>query len=318
MREWPRDSVPRAVTGLAAIREHIQDDSVVRWVDYVVSDRDELDAFVDFIGVDDLLVEYTFEPMERPKLSFLHKQTMFVVYATFAGDEDFVRVSGVVRGNLVVTIRSDSRLDVQSLMDAVDDDDQASIDEDDVVDVNRVLYTILDGMVDTHFDTIQRLDEQIDELESALFDTEEIPGSFTKDAYMVRKHIAHLRRVVLPMREVAVGLERHRVASRKDPWFQDLEDHVLRAVEWTESIRDVLAGLMDTKLQLQDQQTNIAMKKLAAWAAIIAIPTLITGFYGQNVPYPGSNQPWGFWVSVALIIVTVLVFYWLFKKIDWL
>lgn len=318
MREWPQGASVRDVTGLEAIRSRIQDDSVVRWVDIVAGDRDTLEPFVEFIGVDDQLVEYTFEPMERPKLSFIHNETMFVVYATYEGDEDYVRVSGVVKGNLVVTVRSDCRLDIRSLMRAVDDDEQAPIDDADAVDTNRVLYTILDGMVDTHFETIQQLDGQIDDLESELFDSDEIPPTFAKDAYLVRKQIAHLRRVVLPMREVAVGLERHRVASRKDPWFQDLEDHVLRAVEWTESIRDVLTGLMDTQLQLQDQRTNIAMKKLAAWAAIIAIPTLITGFYGQNVPYPGFSQDWGFWTSTVLIVATVVGFYWLFKKIDWL
>lgn len=60
------------------------------------------------------------------------------------------------------------------------------------------------------------------------------------------------------------------------------------------------------------------MKKVTSWAAIIAVPTAITGFYGQNVPYPGCGQIWGFWVSTAAIIVIAGALYLLFKRRDWL
>ncbi len=71
------------------------------------------------------------------------------------------------------------------------------------------------------------------------------------------------------------------------PYYQDVYDHVLRATEWTESLRDLVATIVETNLTLQDNRLNLIMKKVTSWAAIIAVPTAVTGFYGQNLPYPG-------------------------------
>ncbi len=94
---------------------------------------------------------------------------------------------------------------------------------------------------------------------------------------------------------------------------------MLRVSEWTESLRDMITTVFETNLSLQDARLNIVMKKLTGWAAIIAVPTAITGFYGQNVLYPGGiDTAGGFVVSTAIIVVLVLVLYVMFKKRDWL
>ena len=94
----------------------------------------------------------------------------------------------------------------------------------------------------------------------------------------LRKDLVALRRVVLPMREVVSGLMRHRESEgTMRAWYDDLYDHVLRASEWTESLRDMVASIFETNLSLQDSRLNTIMKKLAGWAAIIAVPTAITG-----------------------------------------
>jgi magnesium transporter len=95
-------------------------------------------------------------------------------------------------------------------------------------------------------------------------------------------------------------------------------DHVLRASEWTESLRDMVSTVFETNLSLQDARLNNIMKKLTSWAAIIAVPTAVTGFYGQNVPYPGDGSHWGFWVSSIVIVVLAIALYSGFKKRDWL
>ena len=74
------------------------------------------------------------------------------------------------------------------------------------------------------------------------------------------------------------------------PYFEDLYDHVLRAAEWTESLRDMISSIFETNMALADTRMNMIMKKLTSWAAIIAVPTAITGYFGQNVPYPGFAQ----------------------------
>ena len=102
------------------------------------------------------------------------------------------------------------------------------------------------------------------------------------------------------------------------PYYQDVYDHVLRATEWTESLRDLVTTILETNLTIQGNRLNVIMKKVTSWAAIIAVPTAVTGFYGQNVPYPGFG-PWsGFVVSTAVIVLLVVVLYVAFKRRGWL
>jgi magnesium transporter len=102
------------------------------------------------------------------------------------------------------------------------------------------------------------------------------------------------------------------------PYFQDIYDHVMRVADWTDSLRDLVTTLIETNLTIQGNRMNLVMKKVTSWAAIIAVPTAITGFYGQNVPYPGFNEVSGFWVSTGLIVLGSATLYFIFKKKDWL
>src|SRR4029079_9749522 len=78
-------------------------------------------------------------------------------------------------------------------------------------------------------------------------------------------------------------------------------DHVLRATEWTESLRDLVSTIVETNLTIQGNRLNIITKQVTSWAAIIAVPTAVTGFYGQNLPYPGFSHTSGFITSTVLI-----------------
>lgn len=88
--------------------------------------------------------------------------------------------------------------------------------------------------------------------------------------------------------------------------------------EWTESLRDMITTIVETNPSLQDARLNTVMKKLTGWAAIIAVPTAITGFYGQNVPYPGFGAPAGFLASSGVMVVLMVTLYVLFRRRDWL
>ena len=140
--------------------------------------------------------------------------------------------------------------------------------------------------------------------------------------YSIRKDLVQLRRVVLPMRELVNAVLRHRkdfnAPSELDGWYDDLYDHVLRATEWTESLRDMVTTIFETNLSLQDARLNTVMKKLTGWAAIIAIPTAVTGYFGQNLPYPGFQQHWGYALSSALILTIAGTLYLTFKRKNWL
>ena len=137
----------------------------------------------------------------------------------------------------------------------------------------------------------------------------------------MRKSLVLLRRVVLPMREVVNTLLRRDVGivdEQMTPYYQDVYDHVLRAAEWTEGLRDLVGTILETNLTLQGNRLNEVMRKLTAWAAILAVTTAVTGFYGQNVPYPGFGREWGFYASIAVLLALTGGLFFGFKKRGWL
>jgi magnesium transporter len=184
-----------------------------------------------------------------------------------------------------------------------------------------LLYGLIDVVVDGHFDAVQSLDEEIEKLEDLLFDNTPHDDDVQRRSFELRKSLVTLRRVVLPMREVVNTLMRRDlsvVSEAMTPYFQDVYDHVLRATEWTESLRDLVTTILETHLTIQGNRLNIITKKVTSWAAIIAVPTAITGFYGQNVPYPGFGRHSGFVVSTTIIVVLSLALYLAFRRKDWL
>jgi magnesium transporter len=140
-------------------------------------------------------------------------------------------------------------------------------------------------------------------------------------SFELRKSLVILRRVVLPMREVVNSLMRRdlRVVTEPlHPYYQDIYDHVLRATEWTESLRDLVTTILETNLTIQGNRMNVITKKVTSWAAIIAVPTLVTGVYGMNVPYPGFGHAWGVGASFLIMVVLAVVLYVAFRRNDWL
>jgi magnesium transporter len=184
-----------------------------------------------------------------------------------------------------------------------------------------LVHGILDYIVDTYLDAIQVLDNRIEELEDDLFDLRPKSATTQRRALLMHKSLGQLRRKVSPMREIVTPLLRHDNViydPEMEPYFQDVLDHVLWASEQVESLRDLTATVRDTQLNLQGNRMNLIMKKVTSWAAIIAVPTAITGFYGQNVPVPGHDAALGFWLSTVAIAVTSIALYTTFKRKDWL
>ncbi|MCD6640766.1 MAG: magnesium transporter CorA family protein, partial [Nocardioides sp.] len=210
------------------------------------------------------------------------------------------RISGWVLPQALVTVRMDDAVDMGQVVTRWEDNSDLLR-----AGVGALVHGLLDHVVDGHFDAIQQLDNEVEELEDELFAERNTGRDFARRVYRFRKDLVALRRIVLPMREVVNALVRHRErnGSELDHWYDDLYDHVLRASEWTESLRDMATTVFETHLSLQDSRLNVVMKKLAGWGAIIAIPTAITGWFGQNIPYPGYLAPLGLWMSVALIVV---------------
>jgi len=94
----------------------------------------------------------------------------------------------------------------------------------------------------------------------------------------------------------------------------DVYDHVLRVAEWTESLRDLVGSILDTNATLQSNRLNVTVRRLTAYAALLAVTTAITGYYGQNVPYPGYGTRAGFLVSTGVLVTAALVVYVLLRR----
>ncbi|MDO5711277.1 MAG: magnesium transporter CorA family protein [Micrococcales bacterium] len=320
----------------------VEDPDTLVWVDLVNPTQEDLTRLVSELGLSPRSVEDAMAPHERPKVTRHAGHLFFQTYATTLdlptprGPEDadamatdlaarsaatrggrlsLSRVSGYVLPRALVTVRLDDKFDMLEVVRRWEQDYDLTAHA-----VGALVHGLLDVIVDGHFDTIQQIDDAIEELESILFEDRLAGRDFLQVVYGVRKNLVQLRRVVLPMREVVNGLLRHRLSGQAelDAEYSDLYDHVLRAAEWTESLRDMVTTLFETHLSLTDNHLNTVMKKLASWAAIIAVPTAITGWFGQNVPYPGFSQTTGLWMSVVLIIVLSAGLFAAFKSRDWL
>ena len=304
----------------AEISDHLPDPSAVVWLDMCAPDEDDLSTISEELGLHRLAVEDAVHEHQRPKLDHYESHSFLTAYsARFDPDTQILDKSELavfITEHAVVTVRKNEGFDIEEVVRRWDSESELAKSG-----VGFLLHGLLDFVVDSHFAAVQGLDEQIEDLEDLVFDDRIDYADMQRRSLRLRKSLVMLRRAVLPMREVVNALMRRDLGFIDDPmlpYFQDVYDHVLRASEWTESLRDLVTTIRETQLNLQSNRLNMIMKKVTSWAAIIAVPTAVTGFYGQNVPYPGFGQPWGFWVSTIAMIVISAALYVLFRRRDWL
>lgn len=306
------------------ISEYLADDDTLVWADVYAPDHAALAALADELGLNIWAVEDATAPKERTKATVYRTHTFFTVYAvqTVEPSDDTTstlvkhRISGFVLPRGLITVRLPPTFDMDDVSERFD---ELGGQEHGV---GALVHGLLDVVVDGHFEAVQALDDGIESLEDELFAEGGPKRGLQRRTFRLRKDLVDLRRVVLPMREVVSAIQHRRMDARNspdlDPLYADLYDHVLRASEWTESLRDMVTTVFETNLSLQDARLNTVMKKLTGWAAIIAVPTAVTGFYGQNVEYPGINTAAGFVVSSVVIVLIVATLYVMFRRRDWL
>ncbi|WP_323099569.1 magnesium transporter CorA family protein [Intrasporangium sp. YIM S08009] len=328
-RRWEDGTVVEEDFPLEEVSDHLDREGSLLWVDLCEPDRAHLQRLADELGLDPHAVEDAVTAGERPKATRHAKHTFLTVYATRldAPDHDptsrdsrlrLTRISAFVLPRGIITVRSNSSFDMDPVLERWNEDPDLLR-----FGVGALVHGLLDTVVDGHFETIQQLDDAIEGLEDDLFDDRGRSRVVQVRTYRLRKELVELRRVVLPMREVVNAVLRHRrdLDERRpelDGFYEDLYDHVLRAAEWTESLRDMVTTVFETNLSLQDARLNTVMKKLTAWAAIIAVPTAVTGWYGQNVPYPGFASHTGVLVSGGIILGVASLLYVVFRRKGWI
>ena len=303
------------------ISDYVCEPDAVVWLDLCAPGPEDFAMITEEFGLHELAVEDARHEHQRPKLDRYRTHSFMSAYAICPTPDsdvlDAVEIAAFITPNALITVRPDHRFDVEKVIARWDETPDLTR-----YGVGFLLHGLLDYLVDGYFTAVQDLDERTEQLESLLFeDGRQEMQDVQRRSFELRKSLVSLRRVVLPMREVVNTLLRrdlHIVADPLLPYYQDVYDHVLRATEWTESLRDLVTTIVETNLTEQGNRMNLIMKKVTSWAAIIAVPTAVTGFYGQNVPYPGFGAEWGFIVSAVAMVLISVTLYVAFRRRDWI
>jgi magnesium transporter len=304
---------------VAKVSDYLADPATVVWFDFCEPTAADLESIREELGLHELAVEDALEEHERPKMDRYKTHLFVTAYSvaldTATGELAAHEVSAFITSDALVTVRKTHGFGIDDVLRRWDDTDVGA------VTTGFLLYGLLDHVVDSHFDAVQSLDAEIEALEDQVFADDPRDKELQRRSFQLRKSLVKLRRVVLPMREVVNALMRRDlqvVDESMMPYYQDVYDHVLRATEWTESLRDLISSVLETNLTMQSNRLNVIMKQVTSWAAIIAVPTAVTGFYGQNVPYPGFGHPAGFWASTIVTLVASVSLFWYFRRKDWI
>jgi magnesium transporter len=183
------------------------------------------------------------------------------------------------------------------------------------------LYAIMDFIVDNYFPVLDAIEESIDGLEDELFGSKPTI-EFTERVYRVRRQLGDFKRIVLPLLEVFGRLTRvdlKLVPEDIRPYFRDVYDHVVRINESLDQLREIVHSALEANLALISVRQNQTMQMLAAWAAILAVPTLVAGLYGMNVDdLPFAHILGGFPFIAGMMFVACALLWWRFRRIGWL
>jgi magnesium transporter len=289
------------------------------WADLQCPDPDRLAQLGEELSLDKLAIEDSVAHHERPKATRYATHTFLTARAIeldpVTGELCDIQVSAFVLKQAFVTVHTGEWFDIDTIVRRWDENAELIR-----YGVRTLAWGMLDVLVDGQFEVVQALDDEIEELEDLLFDQGDGAHQLQRRTFALRKSLVRTRRAVLPMRDVLTTLARHDndVPAELRSYFDDLYDHVLRVAEWTESLRDMVTSVFETNLSLQDARLNTIMKKLTAYTALIAIPTAVTGFYGQNVPYPGFGHHSGFISSIVVILALAGLLFLAFRRNGWL
>lgn len=184
-----------------------------------------------------------------------------------------------------------------------------------------VLYAVMDYVVDQYFPVIRELEETLEEIEEVVF-----RGTFGRDTteriYELKRQLMRLKRNVSPLVDVCNRLVRFDleiIPEETRPYFRDVYDHSIRINESVDLLREILSSALEANLSLISVNQNEVTKRLAAWAAIIAVPTMVAGIYGMNFQHmPELHWRYGYFLALGGMFGLCGALYAWFRKAEWL
>jgi magnesium transporter len=294
-----------------------RDDGFV-WVGLYEPDQALLREIQRQCGLHDLAVEDAYKAHQRPKLEH-YEDSLFVVLRTVhvspSNRLEFGETHVFVGRNYVVTVRHGSLRSHVGLRHRCESTPQLL-----AKGPGYVLYALMDFVVDQYMPVVQRLESDVEALE------EQVLGGSGDDViariYGLKRDALALRRAVSPLVDVCNRLMRFDlpfIPEPTRPYFRDVYDHVIRLNEAIDVQRELLTTALEAHLSQVTVAQNEHMKRITAWAAMIAVPTMIAGVYGMNFKnMPELAWTYGYYATLAVMGLACLGLYLGFRRHGWL
>jgi magnesium transporter len=271
------------------------------------------------LGLHDLAIEDAVKAHQRPKLE-VYDQSVFVVLRTAqrvgAGRLEFGETHLFIGANYVVTIRHGSlrsHIPVRHRCEAT----PHLLDKGP----GYVLYAVMDFVVDQFLPIVAQIEEEVQDIEEEVLGRPD-QGDATARIYHLKRDLVSLRRTVSPLVDVCNRLMRFdlpHVPEGTKVYFRDVYDHVVRVNETIDAQRELLSTALEAHLSVLSVAQNEQMRRITAWAAMIAVPTMIAGVYGMNFRnMPELQWSYGYYVSLAVMALACLGLYRGFRRSGWL
>jgi magnesium transporter len=270
-------------------------------------------------GLHPLAVEDALHANQAPKVETFGKQ-LFIVARTAAIDEGETIAYGqtaiFLAGDFIITVRSGSTRAHVELRGRLEGNVERLAEGPDFV-----AHTILDFIVDGYQPIIDHLETAVQTMEERAIDTFPDPATLRR-IFRLRRQLRRFERIVGPMEEVCDRLAVHELPSidrSAQIWFRDVLDHVRRTMARLRGLKETLASIVETASLLEQHRQGSMTRQLAAWAAILAVPTAIAGIYGMNFDYmPELKWRYGYFAVWGALVVICGGLWLRFRKIGWL
>jgi magnesium transporter len=314
------DGIVRQRLQPARLLEAVKDGGQL-WVDIDANDRGQHALLEKVFGFHHLAIEDTLDPKTRVKLEE-YGTYLFLVIRTVRFDETTedpydihtVNLHCFLGQNYVVTVHCAPVRATQELQQRLErNPDLLSRG------VEMIAHGVLDYAVDEYLPMVDQVDDLVDRLEERLF--EKYDENAIKEIFTVKRVVVQLRRHLGPLREVLNVLTNRPhvcIAPASQLYFRDVYDHTIRIVESLESVRDLLASVLDTYLTQTSNRMNRVMKQLTVVATISLPLVVIGGAFGMNFDrIPLSHNPLGFFLAIGLMALFAAGLYWFLRTRNW-
>ena len=303
---------------VSEIRAYLNRPGCFVWVALNAPEPSELAVLQEEFTLHELAVEDAQHGHQRPKVEE-YGALLFVVLHMIEQDGDDLRTGEVaifVGPQYVLSVRRDSARGFADVRRRCEQEPELLQHGP-----GYVLYALMDTVVDRYFPVLDALSEEIEEIEERIFANQTTRAQI-EALYGLKRKLMVLDRATLPLLEVAAKLHGGRVppsCTGLHDYFRDVYDHLLRLKQSIDTLRDMVATAISVNLSLITLQESEVTKRLAAYAALVAVPTLLAGVYGMNFTHmPELEWQYGYPIAVGSMAVIDLYLAWRFRKAKWL